>query len=329
MSNRFFVAIACISVIGCGSTPTSPTVASVPSKVDVPAVPLPPVVGTPAPVPVPNAPPIVLHSGPVASYPNCLQAKDLPDVVEWQFDNVPVGAKIDRNYAHGDTAGCEATLSESHTQDYEHLRVFPDALIPTRMIVQFDKNLYHDCRVQVDASFNGVNYLGAVINYGSGPCVPVPIPDPTVPPTPTPVPYPPPVPQPVPPPVPPPTPTKSRFQTDLICGGFEPEDLSTAEIWNKYSPRVLSFDDTPDVDPFRSPKTKIWEVCGNAIVDSDVKQNEATITVVSLPAGDSIVLSLTTYRKNGVSFLPQTFFDGVSITITAPGMYHLTVRKVD
>jgi hypothetical protein len=65
------------------------------------------------------------------------------------------------------------------------------------------------------------------------------------------------------------------------------------------------------------------EYCGTAHVIPSVVGNVATVQIF-----EPVTLSLVTYRKNGVTVLPQTFVDGTTQTFTTPGVYTMTVKVV-
>jgi hypothetical protein len=193
-----------LPLAGCGGSTVAPSTLPVPAGgTSADAGSLPAAGGDGAQGGAPSAAlgPIYVSFGPIAVAPDCLLAENLPDVVEWHLENVPVDGHIAKAYGHGFEPGCGATTDRLVT-DNDRLRWFRDPLVPTRLIVRFDKRTFDDCRAQVDLDVAGANVLGQVINYGR-PCEPVDPPTPPVPPEPPTPPVPPEPPTPPVPPVPP------------------------------------------------------------------------------------------------------------------------------
>jgi hypothetical protein len=251
--------------------------------------------------------------GPHGVLPGCLTASALLPVVEWRIASVPAGAKVTQGYSHSADVGCGATSNGLRTEN-AHLRVERDPRDPTTLIIQFDKSTDVCGHTQVDISIDGGNVLGEVLDYGSA-CDPPP-PDCTVtgtcqPPPCTNAPC-------QPPPV--------AWQSDMVCGGFTPsQDITTIADMEALGARLLASDGTDDSHESPTLHMRHQQVCDGVVVDADVAGNVATIRVDD-PA-PQLIVSLLMFRKNGVSWVPQTFVAGQSLAITAPGTYSLTVRS--
>lgn len=321
MSRRLIVLLALIACSACGS-PTEITQPSLPQK----KLPQPEgqAVGKAPETAAPDA--RLRIEGPRGTPPGCLRAADLLPVIEWRLFNVPMDAKIDKAYSQGDTAGCGMTEQNSRTQN-DHLRWFRDPHDPTTVLVQFDKSAIDGCRAQVDISVNGVDVLGEVVNYERGCSPPVCTVNCTPPPacaeTGTCAPE----------PCDPVDPacrrtTQTRWQADLFCGSQPFKDIRTEADLDALYPFVLMSDGTDDSqeplypDAMRSQTHR--QDCGGVRVVGSLVGTTATFTV-----DGPVTLTLISYRKNGVSVLPQKFEDGVTQTFdAAPQLLTMTVKGV-
>jgi hypothetical protein len=148
--------LSCLAVLAasCGHSPSSPSVSQPQNQSSAATS-----GGTSSPALNPGV------TGPASVSPGCLDAAALPAVLEWRIPDVPVDAKIDRAYAHDDTAICEPTGQELRTQN-DHLRFERDPAEPGTLIVRFDLNTYDCGHAQVNIDINGVTLLGEVVNYG-------------------------------------------------------------------------------------------------------------------------------------------------------------------
>jgi hypothetical protein len=113
-----------------------------------------------------------------------------------------------------------------------------------------------------------------------------------------------------------------KWQTDLYCGAVPFEDL-TRQNFARNSNLVLAADGSDDSQEPLESGLVFTSSCNGTPVNPRVAGNTATIEV-----GEPVTLTLITYRKNGVSVLPQKFEDGVTQSFTAPGTYTMTVKVV-